>query len=277
MKRFLLAALALLICLTAAAETRPTGGTSLMYRAVFRDSLLDSWQKSEYIADSGQLLSAFSEECEISITLEAEWSAARQKELISRRARITASGSDRSDDTTRFWCRYTPARDEGAEYSLIVYAFPVEEQTCLVSLTVMGGDADSHTDWFEEQFMPSVEIFTTQASGAYLALLEGCENKNGVLLLTLDFVEIDYDASFMSVIFINDIDKGYSYRLDDDAIVYLPDTASEVYRQTDAGADEALITRSILEYRGIYGSDAVYLVQFDENNRIIRLQHYNAL
>lgn len=273
MKRFIIAALALLILLTCAAENRPQGNTRLMYRADSAETLPEGWQKTCYITDDGQMYLAFSDEAEITVSLERGWSFEGVCGMIERRARITYSGSDDS----RIAIKYISLRDEGTEHVFIAYPYRWDEVTCVATLDTWGESAGETEKWFENAFVPSLEIREYNASDYYLAQLEGCEMADGVLTLTIDFVDIEYDSGSGSVMFMNSEDRGYTFRTKADALIYLPDITTAVYAQLDAGADERLINYTINEYRGIYGTDAVYLVQFDENNTIIRIQHYNAL
>ena len=282
-------ALALLMCLPAQADEVFDGAVYDAYSPVYDESFLNGWETISYIEPSGLLLSATRDDAEISVTVE-EAEENPDSYLVSRVAGVTRYGRDISggsvsqvtmagfEKAARVSYSFRSLRDsgEGDVYHVLVYAAKIKTgYLATVSLTWWGENA--YEDGFTSRFMPSFSLKKERISTTYTAFLTYCERRDDGIYLTLDFCDMEYEPTFGMAYALNQDDNTYTYKLSPEAKLWLPSFTGALYSFKRTEPDASEISIAIESFYNLNEVHAVYLVLFDENDLIVRLQHYNAL
>ena len=288
-KLSLLMALVMALCSFAFADAVYDGAVYDAYAPVYDEAFLEGWETISYIEPTGLLLSATRENAEIAITVE-EADDNPDAYLISRVAGVTRYGRDISggsvspvtmagfEKAARVSYSYRSQRDsgDGDIYHVVAYAAKIKTGfIATVSLTYWGEGVDEAD--FTSRFLPSFSLQQRKISTTYTALLTYCEQRSDGIYLTLDFCDMEYEPTFGMAYAVNDDDTVYTYRLSDSALLWLPSLGGALYSLRRSEPDAAEISIAIESYYNINEVHAVYLVLFDDNDQVIRLQHYNAI
>ena len=294
MKRILLMALALIWAfgVSALAENTPSGEGYAAFRVDYAPEAMEGWQTVSYFDASGLLFSAFTESAEITVSLDENRgfssSAAFLRahvDNVSRYGRVMSQEGPKnwpnrwSDDgaSMRYTYMYLSGSAADDVYLTDIYVAPVSKNyNLVVSLNSWSADAGSYAWLFDNLFIPSLSLSTQTVSPPFMAYFKGASEENGVLSLTLDFCSVEYDDSIFTVYVKNDEPKEYTYTVRSDALFYLPDIGSNVYAARQSLPDVETMRMLAESYYRENDMDGIYNVQFDENNEIVWMMHYNA-
>ena len=292
MKKFqpiIMLALVCALALTAHAEESFNGDLYEAYKPVYSTSFLEGWEVISYIEPSGLLLSATRGDAEITVALQEE-STNPNVYLTNYVAGVTRYGKDLSgsnvislslggfEQAARVEYTYRSLRDEGSGdlYHAQMAAAKLKTGTLLTLSMISWGDSAQTGDFIGE-FVSSFRLEPVSISTTYTALLKYCEGRSDGIYLTLDYCEMEFDPLLDMSYAVNRDEREYTYKLRSDAEVWLPDFGGALYSLKRSGADETEISIAIESYYNLNEIHAVYMVLFDENGDILRLQHYNAL
>ena len=287
-KTVILLALALVLPLCAMGEMSFDGSLYEAYRPVYDKANLTGWEIMDYIEPTGLLLSATRGEAEISCVVQ-ESSFSPVAALTEHVAGVTRYGKDIEggkvseftiggyEQAARVAYSYRSLRDTGSGdvYRVEMAALRIRDGYVLyVSLTNWG---EALPEGFFDSFVRDFRLESVRISTTYTALLTGCERKDGNIYLSIDYCDVGYEPQLGITYAGNRTGKTDIYRLSEKAEVWLPQTGGSLYSLRSVGADEVEISIAIETYYNMYESYGIYLVLFDENGDIVRLQHYNAL
>ena len=294
MKRFF--CLTLIFCLllpcALAGEEGFDGSVYGAYRAVYDEGTLAGWDVMTYIEPSGLLLSAYAGAAELTVDVieaggvTAETVLSGNLEGVSRYGRLVDKGTIEKWSSpmgfagAKLSYSYQSLRGESSddEYLVRSFAAPLNEQyMLLVTVRAWGQSAAGTRDNIENGFLSGFTLEKKNVSTTYTAFLTDCEEKNGVIYVTLDFCEPAFDTAFGFVYTGNDDPAKTVCAVKSDAELWLPRMGGILYTMEKVEPDADVIKACIEEFYEANYIDAIYQVRFDESGSVIRMQHYNAL
>ena len=271
------------------AEAMPDGSCFSAFAADC--DCLEGWERIDYFVQTGLILCAYREDAEITVSVEESTSETAAEFLnehvssMSRIARIISKngpdpceltlGSDAAN--LRYTFMYLRGTDTDDVYTTDIYALPLTDGAYLVvSLSVTGQDTKELLSFFEDEFAQCLKIGVRTISNQFMAYLRSAELIDGEIYLTLDFCTLEYDASIYTIYTKNTTEAEYTYRLSEDARLFLPIFGEGIYRMRQSDADIDGLNAAISGYYANNDEDGIYNVLFNEDNQIIWLMHYNA-
>ena len=286
-----LALLLVLICLTAAAHADQSfdGSVYDAYCPQYDESLLWGWETISYIEPTGLLLSATSLSAELTVSIE-ESDVNPDVFLRNRFAGVSRYGQNieggsvencvlsRFERAARVNYSYRSLRNsfDNEIYSVREYAAKIGAGYMLnVSLRFWG--ASKAGSELLDEFMAGFSLKHMKISTSYTAFLTYCESRSDGIYLTLDYCDMEYEPTFGMPYAVNADETAYTCKLSSEAQLWLPELGNVLYSLKHTGPDDTEISIAIENYYNINQVHAVYLVLFNEDGEIIRMQHYNAL
>ncbi len=292
MKKILFCLLVFVFACQANAESVPDGSVFSAFRVTYGESLLTDWQTVEYFESSGLLFSAYTNDAEISLSIDESVGAKTSVEYltahkanVSRYGRITASGEietwenpwGASGASLQYSFMYSSGGINDDTYNVCVYATPISANYYIViSVNCWGVNAAETIEMFANAFVPSVQIDTVKVSTQFQAYLKRVESRTDGLYAVLDFCTVEYDESIFTVYTANDDADEYIYRISDSAVMWLPDMQGALYSAKKTEPSLETLERLIADYYAQKNTHGIYQVLFSEQNEIIWLMHFNA-
>ena len=291
MKKLLLITL-IFLTVFACAEEEYDGKTEKAYFPYFEKDALSGFQYTLYAEKSGLLLAAYSDDCEIAVTVEEDEEAENEKAFlenyingISRYAHILNEPEIKAHDVrqltgakTEITYRSRKAKEDDEGYQTEAFCMKAEENMYL--LIVFNGwkeDGKSAIGGIEERFFESFELREREVSDQYLAFLKfSREDEEGNLYAALDFCSVVYDESIFSVYAQNKTIGETEYKISKDALIWAQDVSSALYSAHLIEPTAQNLNEAAAHYYENMGFDIIFQVKFDENGEIVWMMHYNA-
>ena len=291
MKKIFLIMLLFCMLLTHAEEAYD-GETGEAYFPFFEKEALLLFQYVVYPEKSGLLLSAYSDDCEIAVTVEEDEEAADEKAFlqnyikgISRYAYIlndpeiiTYDEHQITGAKTEIVYRSQKAKEGDEGYQTDAFSMKTEENRyLLIVFNSWGEDGESAIRDIEERFFESFELQKREVSDSYLAFLKfSREDEEGNLYAVLDFCSVVYDESIFTVYAQNKTIQETEYRISKDALIWAEDVSSALYSAHLIDPTAQNLNEAAAYYYENMGFDIIFQVKFNEKGEIVWMMHYNA-
>lgn len=285
MKKFMCMVLLLAAAaVSARGEQAPDGSVNMVYFPYFEKEALSGFQYVLYPEKSGLLLSAYSDDAEIAVTVEeneaenAESFLAHYIDGMARYAAFvnTAEISPWEEDGVKTHIAYCHNKSENKEeiFYTDVYASEITENTyLLIVFNSWTGELKETQDAFFESF----RLEERQVSKVHLAFLKNARaDEEGNQYAALDFCEVVYDADIFAVYAKNDREETVEYRLSEDALIWSYDADALLYTQSMIEPTAEKLIEISADYYETMGFDVIFQILFDANNEIVWMLHYNA-
>ncbi len=284
MKKFLCVLLGVIMLFSAHSEQAPDGSVEKVYFPYFEKDALEDFQYVLYPEKSGLLLSAYSDNAEITVTVEEDEAADaeaflnRYIEGMARYATLLNTPEVLPWETdgmkSRISYRHSKAADEEEAYATDAFVLRISENTyLLIVFNSWSGDL-SET---EEKFLESFRLEEREVSRVYMAFLKNANaDEDGNQYVSVDFCEVVYDASIFAVYAQNDTEETNVYKLSGDALIWGYDANASLYTQCLIAPDAQDLIEISAHYYENMGFDIIFQIMFDENNEIVWMMHYNA-
>lgn len=282
-----------MLCVCSAhSEEAPDGKTEKVYFPFFEKEALEGFGYVLYPEKSGLLLSAYSENAEIAVTVEQDESAGAQEFLKSyiegmkRYAFLTetpeilawATNDGQSGAKTRISYRHNKAAEDEDAYTTDAFSVKLDENLfLLVVFNSWTEEAKQALTETEERFFKSFLLEKREVSKVHLAFVKNArEDEEGNQYVSLDFCQVVYDPEIFSVYAQNHEAQTVEYRLSKDALIWSYDINASIYMQSLTKSDAESLIEIAAHYYENKGFDIIYQIMFDSDNEIIWMMHYNA-
>ncbi len=291
MKKMLLIMLGFLM-IFACAEEEYDGRTESAYYPCFDKDALSGFQYVIYPEKSGLLLSAYSDDCEVAVTIENDSGSKderafleKYKEGVSRYAfilndpEITAYNEHQlSGAKTEIVYRSQKAKEDDEGYHTDAFCMKTEENMyLLIVFNSWDEEGNSEIRNIEDKFFESFMLQKREVSDSYLAFLKFArEDEEGNLYAVLDFCSVVYDESIFSVYAQNKTIGETEYKISKDALIWAEDVSSALYSAHLIEPTAQNLNEAAAHYYENMGFDIIFQVKFDENGEIVWMMHYNA-
>ena len=265
------------------------GSSYAAYMLNYDESLLSGMETITYVEPEGLLLSAFSDNMELTVSIES--TSGTPAELIeevydgvSRYGRVTSKGEIEAitlngvEGGAYLYYTYQSLRGSATDdvFRCDMCAGKVSGEYTLVITMTSWAQPEEARELFRA-FAASVTPAQKNISTEFKVLLKACEQKTDGIYVTVDYCEVEYEALMGTVYAINDDPTEYTYMLSDEADVWLPKLDGVLYSTYHIEPDAYEIAAVIEDYAYLNGTDGIYTIIFDQNGKILRLQHYNAV
>ncbi|MBQ3231528.1 MAG: hypothetical protein IJA93_01050 [Clostridia bacterium] len=292
MKKWMILILVMCVFACAYSEEAPNGATQTVYFPSFDRNALQDLQYVIYPEKSGLLLSAYSDDSEITITVEQDEDAVNEEAFlagylagITRYAAFVnepvienwESPDGKTGKMTQITYRHIKASEDGETFYTDAFCLKAEDMYLLTVFNSWAENAEDTLKRMEDAFFESFRLEKREVSNVYLAQVKNARaDENGDQYVYLDFCTVVYDESIFTVYAQNKVEEKIEYRFASDALIWMPDTINSLYtmRLTPPGADEMIETSAA--YYEKMGFDIIYQVMFNAENEIIWMMHYNA-
>lgn len=293
MKKMMLLMFVLLMAFgSALSEANPDGTVYTVYRTVYDPDALGGFERMMYLEPSGLLLSAYSDEMEITVTIEESSEptdaagfmddyvsgVSRYGRVISREdaAAWTMPGQNEGIKT-RFAYMYNKAGETDDVYVTDVYCAPLRNNMFLVIVfNSWSGNAGELLDQTENVFFESFSLEREEVSTQFLAMVKDAYTEDGADYVVVDFCQVEYDADIFTVYVANDTPVEHVFKLSEDALLWMPRLTTGLYSINETEATAENIRACAEAYYEINRFDIICQILFDENNEILWMMHYNA-
>ncbi len=291
MKKIFLIMLLFLMILTHAEETYD-GETDEAYFPFFEKEALSLFQYVIYPEKSGLLLSAYSDSCEIAVTVEQDETASDEKAFlenyikgISRYAYIlnepeivAFNDHQMTGAKTEIAYRSQKAKEDDEGYQTDAFCMKAEENTyLLIVFNSWGEEGEGAMKEIETRFFESFSLEKRNVSDQYLAFLKFAgEDEEGNLYAVLDFCSVVYDESIFSVYAQNETIMETEYIISNDALIWTEDISSALYSARLIAPTAQNLNEAAAHYYENMGFDIIFQVKFNEKGEIVWMMHYNA-
>lgn len=274
----------------AVSEEKPDGSVGTVYKAVYDKEALSGFERTVYYEPSGLLLSAYSDDMEITVSIEnaesQEAFSSHYLESVSKYAKVI-SVKDTGEWTTpleiagdkmRLTYMYLNASETDDVYVSDVFYAYLDDGLCLsVVFTTWVGEAGKTLDENESAFFSSFSLHKTDVSAPCIAQVKSAKtDSNGDVYLTLDFCTVEYDESIFSIYAVNETEEEILYKIKKDALVFAPKPDTYLYSMNEIQPSEEIFSQVLQKYLEKYAFDIIFRVLFDANNEIVWMMHYNA-
>lgn len=278
---------------SACSEEAPDGSVEMVYYPFFEEKALESFQYVLYPEKSGLLLSAYSEDMEIAVTVEQDADAADEEAFltsyvngISRYAvqtntpRIYAWNESEAMTGAKTQIHYrsnkATAEDEG--YLTDAFAVKLEgEMYLLIVFNSWTENGQSAMADAEESFFETFSLEQRAVSKVCLAQVKNArENDDGDQYAVLDFCSVMYDETFSMVYAQNKTEENTEYKISPDALIWSPDINASLYTMSLVKPEAENLVETAAYYYETMGFDIIYQVMFNADNEIVWMMHYNA-
>lgn len=284
MKKVLYILMIVTMLFSAHSEQAPDGSVEKVYFPCFDKEALEGFGYVLYPEKIGLLLSAYSDNAEISVTIEeaeaadAEAFLNRYIEGMTRYAAVLNEPEILPWETdgrkTRISYRHNKASDELDAYTADAFASRISESMyLLIVINSWEGDI-SRT---KEKFIESFRLDEREVSKVHTAFLKNARaDEDGNQYVSVDFCQVAYDASIFTVYAKNDTEESAEYRLSEDALIWGYDANASLYTQCLIEPEAQKIIEISADYYETMGFDMIFQILFDANHEIVWMMHYNA-
>ena len=294
MKKILVILVLFMLTVGAAlSEANPDGTVYSVYKADYDKDALIGFERMMYLEPSGLLLSAYSDDMEITVTIEEAASAkdaagfmAHYLSGVKGYAKVIKADDIQSWNAPvegeggrmRFTYMYKNASETDEVYVTDVYAAPVNGGMFLVIVfNSWVGEAGTLLNEMEEAFFSAFTLEKVNVSTQFMAQVKNAYlNEEEKTMVVLDFCQVEYDASIFTIYAVNDEPEEKEYVLRKDALIWSPKANTALYAMKETDSTHEAILESAQAYYQKHNFDIIYQVLFDENNEIIWMMHYNA-
>lgn len=284
MKKVLYILMIVTMLFSAHSEQAPDGSVEKVYFPCFDKEALEGFRYVLYPEKTGLLLSAYSDNAEIAVTIEeaeaadAEAFLNRYIEGMTRYAAVLNEPEILPWETdgrkTRILYRHNKASDELDAYTADAFASRISESMyLLIVINSWEGDI-SRT---KEKFIESFRLDEREVSKVHTAFLKNARaDEDGNQYVSVDFCQVAYDASIFTVYAKNDTEESAEYRLSEDALIWGYDANASLYTQCLIEPEAQKIIDISADYYETMGFDMIFQILFDANHEIVWMMHYNA-
>lgn len=285
MKKFLCLVIALIfMAFLSHAEEAPDGKVNEVYFPYFEKDALMGFQYVLYPEKSGLLLSAYSDDAEIAVTIEkaeyddAEGFLKNYIEGMGRYANVTNTPEilmwEADGGKTHVSYQHKKAPDQAEIYVTDAFSKKIQENMYLLIVFNSWGGALEKT---EEKFFESFRLEKREVSGVCTAFLKNARaDGEGNQYVSIDFCDVVYDASIFGTYAINETEETIEYTLSKDALIWGYDADEAVYTQRMIEPLAENLVQISAHYYENMGFDMIFQVLFDAKGEIVWMMHYNA-
>ncbi len=284
MKKIMCVVMLALLLFSSNCEEMPDGSVEKVYFPYFEKDALHGFQYVLYPEKSGLLLSAYSNDAEIAVTVEeddapdAEEFLKSYVEGMERYATIlnTPEMQKWEEDGAKTSITYQhkkAAEDEDA-YATDAFVSKISENMyLLIVFNSWNGDLTGT----EQKFLKSFRLEEKEVTKVYMAFLKNARaDEEGNNYASLDFCQVVYDAEIFAVYARNDAEETVEYRLSEDALIWSYDADASLYTQSMIQPTAENLVQLAAHYYENMGFDIIFQILFDANNEIVWMMHYNA-